>query len=110
MRKANTPVKEKEEEGKGKRKKKPSRAGIEGRGGPDVAVERNRSDPSDRSDPSSCATGRTGTAPPRQKKISRRDDARFQSRQPRPTSDGFSNADLAIKTHCQRQRLPHPSD
>lgn len=43
-------------------------------------------------------------------KISRRDDARFQSRQPRPTSDGFSNADLAIKTHCQRQRLPHPSD
>ncbi|CAL1686408.1 unnamed protein product [Lasius platythorax] len=39
------------------------------------------------------------------------DDAAFNPvTEPGPTSDSFSNADLAIKTHCQRQRLPHPSD
>jgi len=66
----------------------------------------------DRSDPRSIRAKSYTNTPhrARQKKISRRDDARFQSRQPRPTSDGFSNAELAIKTHCQRQRLPHPSD
>lgn len=46
-----------------------------------------------------------------EKSLSLVDDAlSIPSPSPGPTSCGFSNADFAIKTHCQRQRLPHPSD
>ena len=105
-RKVNTPVKEKEEEREKKRRK--NRVGPKSKAArrPDIAMERDRSDPRSIRAKSYINTPHRA----RQKKISRRDDARFQSRQPRPTSDGFSNAELAIKTHCQRQRLPHPSD